>query len=55
MFVKNSQAINNRNTMNKYQTTLEREANNVNHGNKNLNIANFNFIDFYRRLSTDFV
>ena len=30
-------------------------ANNVNHGNVKLNMANFNFNDFYRRLHPDFV
>ena len=30
-------------------------TNNVSHGNVNLNMANYNFNDFYRRLSTEFV
>ena len=55
MFNKSSEVINNTNTMNTDQTTLEWGSNNVNHGSVNLNIVNSNFNDCYRRLSTDFV
>ena len=55
MFIKNSQAMNNRYAMKIDQTTLKWGANNVNHGNVYLNLANFSFNDFYRRLSTNFV
>ena len=50
MFIKNSQAVNNRGTMITNQTTLEYGANNVDHGNVSLNVANI-----YRSLYSYFV
>ena len=55
MFIKNSEAINNRNTIDKDQTTLECGANNINHYNVNLNLTNFNLNHSYRRLYIKFV
>ena len=55
MFVKNSQTIINRNTMNTDEIILEWIDTNVKHDNLILNMTNFNFYYFHRPLSTDFV